>query len=479
MIEDMLRQKITALRGYSFSKGKEKELGKIQDILGQSSDWQLFRINPLRFAEEHSLDKRFCIEFFVHSAKLGLFDFDWNVLCPGCGGIEHSAASASQIQQDIFRCTICNIDVAAELDSQIEVAFTINPGVRKITINPFESFDSYRRFFFSSNYERSSELHDYSKDHFVSFMPLTADASGLIRFQAEPGCLYRLLSMVSHSQMFIHVSDGPAAKQVLEANIGELGFMTRELEIQPGPVELQICNRTKHENAATLLKTDFQLLHDILLKNPNKRKPFLTGTMLFNNQSFRDLFRVQTLAKDLSLRVRSLSVLFTDLKGSTAMYERVGDFDAYRVVQQHFAVLAAAINKHDGAVVKTMGDAVMATFCSPLDAIQAAVEMLESVTNFNNHLVGEQSVGLKIGLHEGPALTVNADERLDYFGQTINIAARVQHLSGSGELWFTDSILSNAQVQSFLHGKGLSLSRHSANLSGIQNEVTVYQCCLH
>ena len=73
-------------------------------------------------------------------------------------------------------------------------------------------------------------------------------------------------------------------------------------------------------------------MHDIL----GRRRPFLTAKRLLSNQTFRDLFRAEALDIDQRLKILSLTFLFTDLKGSTAFYERVGDLSAYDLVRSHF-----------------------------------------------------------------------------------------------------------------------------------------------
>lgn len=99
-----------------------------------------------------------------------------------------------------------------------------------------------------------------------------------------------------------------------------------------------------------------------------------SAALVTSLQEFRDLFSTEVLAPGLSLGIRNLAILFTDLKGSTAMYERIGDAPAFARVRDHFAVLTEAISAHEGALVKTIGDAVMAVFCSPAQAVAAACQ---------------------------------------------------------------------------------------------------------
>src|SRR3546814_18039453 len=71
--------------------------------------------------------------------------------------------------------------------------------------------------------------------------------------------------------------------------------------------------------------------------------------------------------------IAQVTLMFTDLKGSTALYERIGDARAYRLVREHFAFLGEIVREQEGAIVKTVGDAVMAAFPDPAAAVRAAL----------------------------------------------------------------------------------------------------------
>ena len=148
---------------------------------------------------------------------------------------------------------------------------------------------------------------------------------------------------------------------------------------------------------------------------------------MLSNQTFRDVYKADNLNIDQRLKITSLTFLFTDLKGSTALYERVGDLVAFDLVRAHFHALLEIIASERGAVVKTIGDAVMATFVSPEHALAAGLRMRAAMTALNAER-GKDDLVVKIGIHEGPCLAVMLNERQDYFGQTVNIASRVQSL---------------------------------------------------
>ena len=80
----------------------------------------------------------------------------------------------------------------------------------------------------------------------------------------------------------------------------------------------------------------------------SRRRPFLTAKRLLTNQTFRDIYHADTLDVEQRLKITSLTFLFTDLKGSTELYERVGDLVAYDLVRAHFRVLTEIVGTRDG-----------------------------------------------------------------------------------------------------------------------------------
>jgi class 3 adenylate cyclase len=211
-------------------------------------------------------------------------------------------------------------------------------------------------------------------------------------------------------------------------------------------------------------------LHALL----GRRKPFLTAKRLLSNQTFRDIYRADTLHVDQRLKITSLTFLFTDLRGSTELYERVGDLVAFDLVKAHFRVLLEIVAAEAGAVVKTIGDAVMATFPTPDRAVKAALRMREAMRELNTEYSRDDLL-LKIGIHEGPCLAVTLDERQDYFGQTVNIASRVQNLAISRAILATGSVIDDAQSSRLLAAAGLKPESRRYALRGIADELTLYE----
>ena len=191
-------------------------------------------------------------------------------------------------------------------------------------------------------------------------------------------------------------------------------------------------------------------------------------------RTFRDIYRTDTLAISQRLKILSLTFLFSDLKGSTKLYELVGDLVAFDLVNEHFRLLQEIITSERGAVVKTIGDAVMATFETPDRDIAAAICMREAMSDLGAQRQ-HQSLRLKIDIHEGSCLAVTLNNQQDYFGQTVNVASRVQDLAASRSIVVTEQVVENAQASALLESSGLKPTLRRVTLSGIADEMSIYE----
>ena len=184
----------------------------------------------------------------------------------------------------------------------------------------------------------------------------------------------------------------------------------------------------------------------------------LTADRVTALQAFRDLFSGDVLRPGDEVAIGQVTLMFTDLKGSTALYERIGDAAAYHLVRDHFAFLAEQVRENEGAIVKTIGDAVMAAFADPAAAVKAALAIQDHVAHFNAEHGGEAGRGdivIKLGLHKGPCIAVTLNERLDYFGGTVNMAARLQGRSEGGDIVLSEALMAEPEVKALLAGTSI------------------------
>ena len=440
----------------------------IEAVVRDGSDRQLCRINILNFSLEHGLDEEKAISGFLHAARLGLFELTWNVLCPGCGGVLDATQTLKSVHKEAYDCALCACGYEPTLDEMVEVAFTVSPRVRKIAAHDPHSlpiWEYFRQIFWGSGVDLpETGLEEILEGITIDSMELLPGEKALLSLQL-PAAFVIVFEPVTHAAHFLDVKGEPTReRQNLAMIFNKIHAPTGTTELRPGPLRLSLENRSDVRALPTVWIADDKL-HDLL----GKRRPFLTAKRLLTNQTFRDIYRTDTLDVDQGLKITSLTFLFTDLKGSTALYDRVGDIVAYDLVREHFRVLNEIVASEAGSVVKTIGDAVMATFSTPERALAAALRMRNSVRDLKTDLQ------IKIGIHEGPCLAVTLNDRLDYFGQTVNVAARVQSLAQSYAIFATKAVVDDVQVSKMLAAGNFKLTEQQAALRGVADRMTVYQ----
>ncbi|MGL1894213.1 MAG: adenylate/guanylate cyclase domain-containing protein [Spirochaetaceae bacterium] len=205
-----------------------------------------------------------------------------------------------------------------------------------------------------------------------------------------------------------------------------------------------------------------------------RSQTFVSGIDCIHIESFKELFDDDNLPFDQSLKIKNISILFTDIKGSTALYERVGDATAYRLIREHFHILFDIIAKYNGIVIKTIGDAVMASFKKPTDSTLAAIEIRERFKEFDTKLDSEREILVKMGIHMGSTIMVTLNKRIDYFGQTINIAARIQNEAKNNQILISEKVSKDSGIEQLLLERSISLKKKKVKLKGLTNKSNIF-----
>jgi len=467
--EKQLREKLDVLR--TARNISQKVLQKMELLIRQGDDEELFRINPIRFAAERGLIEHEAVDAFLHGARHGLFQMEWNLVCPTCGDSVESFRSLNRVNSH-FYCTVCDLNSQATLDDYIQVAFTISPEVRDITYHRPETL-SIEDYHLKYHFNRAASIPGGPR--FIEAVPSLVKGLAYLgpgqkkRFEIDTsGGSITLNDLMHHHGATVAVKGASVSSpQSLTARLEPGKLVVERSEIAPGHIVVAADNRTAGKASMMILNFPPGFEKKRLLF-----EPFLSGKKLITFQTFRDLFSSEVIQGTEAIGVRDITILFTDLKGSTALYERIGDLKAFSLVHQHFDRLGRVIAENSGAFIKTIGDAVMASFLNPRDAVKAALEMNREITRFNRAFTSRDVI-LKIGIHKGPCIAVTLNDRLDYFGQTVNTASRVQGLAGAEEIFVTSEVLHYAGVKAIL--KGCRVFGGKVTLRGIQEAMQVYK----
>lgn len=443
-------------------------ISKLESHIRGADDYDLYQINPLAFAAERNVPEAEAVDLFLHATHAGLFHMNWSLMCPQCGDAVESFGSLKNLHTHFF-CTLCQVGNEATLDDLIQVTFTIIPLIREIVFHKPESL-SIEDYLFKYRFSRSVKTPEGTT------FPVLIKQVTQITAYLEPGET-RAFPLELKAGMIVG-ADLPNNKAFVVGLRGgtvaepqtvacDLAKDVNPLEAAPGKITLNITNPS-----ATRASLIVYWMPEGMQRPDLRVDPILTGKRLLGTQTFRDLFRNEVIESTEGISVRDITVLFTDLKGSTALYERIGDLKAFSLVRGHFVSCGNVITNHSGAVVKTIGDAIMATFLNPVDAVKAAIDMLTEIEAFNKSN-NSMDIILKIGVHKGASIAVTLNDRLDYFGQTVNVAARVQGLADAEEIYFTTDVHGYPGVTDVLSGFDIVAKR--AKIKGLQEEMNVFQ----
>jgi class 3 adenylate cyclase len=283
--------------------------------------------------------------------------------------------------------------------------------------------------------------------HIVAQQVLAAGAHADLPLRLEPG-VHRLRAAGTPGAWVARAEPGGAEEA--SVRLAASGWPDGEPSLAPD-CTLRVANDTPQKQLVVLERTAWS-------------DQAATAAHVTALQLFRDLFASEALRPGEPISVGSLTVLFTDLRGSTRYYREVGDAPAFGQVIEHIDLLRAAVADEDGAVVKTMGDAVMAVFPRPLAAVRAATAAQRRLTAVAWPLT------LKAGAHHGPCIAIGQNGRLDYFGSTVNAAARLVGLSAGGDLVVSAAVGEDPEVGAAVAAGELAREAFQAELRGFEGE---------
>lgn len=404
---------------------------RLVECLREADDNDVAGLRPKRLARQWNASEHEVLRLCLHATKIGLLNLSWSEMCPNCRVSKAEFSSLSQLSSEVH-CDLCGVDYAVNFDRYVELRFAVHPKVRAAS---------------PAVYCIGSP---FLTPHILAQISIEAGGMAQVKIPDSGEPLRLRVLRLNH---ILALSDAATPEDAIYRDEGWDG---ESLGASPGAT-LGIHNRSAQDIVLALEKVRWD-------------DDAVTAAEITSLREFREMFSSEVLAPGQSVGIESLTLFFSDLCDSTQLYETVGDAPAYGRVRRHFAWMRDIIGAHHGAIVKTIGDSVMAVFQSPEDALLAAIEVQTRVGEFNATLIPGESICLRIGLHHGPAIVINSNDRLDYFGRTVNLAARIESAGSGGDILFSDEVGSRPGVLDILRSAHLSLRTQKARLKGIEGE---------
>ena len=413
---------------------------RLSNHLQFAHDDEVVKMRPYALAERWQEPRREVVQLFLHATRAGLLDMEWTVLCPNCRITKGSFTNLSELSKT-SHCDTCNIEYDVNFDQYVELRFTVNSQVREASAQQF------------------CIAGPFMTPHVLVQLRLTPGQRQEINLPLEAG-QYRLRTRPENGRVAVRVISPLTQSGPVEVKFEPEGVSPAEVELKAGMASFGVTNQTGKD-----------LL--LMLEQGAWGQQGLSAAEVTAMQEFRDLFSSEVLTPGLGIEIRNLTFLFSDLKDSTAMYERTGDNPAYALVRDHFVILGDAIVNHQGALVKTIGDAVMGVFPSPQQGVAASLQIQAEIARLNAARPEREPLIVKLGLHAGPCIAITANSILDYFGSTVNTAARVQGVSTGGDMVVTDTVYESEDVAEMLNG--LPQEQFEVRLKGLSQTFKLYR----
>jgi len=409
----------------------------LDEFISHADDFSLQRMRPYALADGWGLPRRAVLEAFLRATRLGMLDMYWDLLCPQCRGVAEEYDKLREVHSAVH-CDTCRIDFNSNFDHNVEVIFRPNPAVRPV--------DMVKEFCVGSPLRQQH----------IFFSMIVPPREELPFSTMLEGGRYSLRSAQLPGSQIVQAAEGGAQKA--DFFISKKGWALGMTEVGLNP-SIRLVNETDEAQSVELVRTAWS-------------DQAVTAADVTILQVFRDLFSNEVLRLGEEISVGATTLMFTDLRNSTKMYREIGDAPAFGRVREHFEILEQAIAAEGGSMVKTMGDAVMAAFRNPVSALRAIWTVQKQIAER-----GEPPLSLKVGIHHGPCIVVNLNDRLDYFGSTVNIAARLPNFSAGGEAVLSEPVRMDEEASEFLERNAPpnSLSRFQGDIRGYDQTMTLWR----
>ncbi|AJD89964.1 hypothetical protein JMA_06470 [Jeotgalibacillus malaysiensis] len=390
--------------------------------LQSAGDDEVLHMRPYVLADKWQFPRKDILKLFLHSVKAGLLQQEWHLMCPNCRVSKTSVSSMKDIKDQVH-CDLCGVNYEISFDQYIEMQFSVHPSIRKASDQTF----------CLTGPAKSS--------HVLAQRRIAPGDQVIMQYPAATGDTR--IRLLKHNAV---MTQNLSAEKEIYCFDGQ-NWSVQSAAVSHAGGDLTIVNQSNEEIITVYETTDWN-------------DQAVTAAEITSLQLYRDLFSSEVLSPDQQIGIQSMTVLFSDLKASTALYEAEGDARAYHQVSEHFRYLKSHIKAHNGTIVKTIGDAIMAVFYHEEDACRSAFDIQEGLAQFNH----EQNMNLtiKLGLTTGPVIAVNANDLLDYFGKTVNLAARIQQKSQGNDVMMLSSDFEKINIRDYQY----NVTKETVELAG-------------
>lgn len=386
----------------------------------QTPEEELYKIQVKKLAKEWGVSFTDVLRLFLYCCKYSLMYLSWDVVCPHCRGIRSELNHLGEIPKEAS-CDVCNIDFTTNTANVIEIVFHIHPSIRKVQKRLYCAAEpATKRHIYFQKILQPKETYETSID-----LPM-----GIYRMRSGSSKDFSILT-IGNANLVLNTEDS------LQLNGEEV--------IWESSKPLQNLHQGQENLKLKLINYNQSPLAFVIESREEDQYALRAGEIL-SFKEFRSLFSDEYIQVGVILDVGVQSILFTDIVGSTNLYREYGDAKVFSEVKNHFTEIYKIVENNNGVVVKTIGDAAMVAFTDPIQALKSGIELQEFFQGTNNQGI----IKIRISIHYGVCLGVNFNNGIDYFGNTVNFAAKLQKYSQAGDILISEDFYNLSPIKNYI-----------------------------
>jgi serine/threonine protein kinase/class 3 adenylate cyclase len=420
-----LDERLDALSRRGIHPGVVDSLG---EFLASAAPQDLARIRPLAIARRLGLDPDQVVSACLHGAREGLFVLLWDILCPLCR-IPSEVQDTLRALKEHGRCEACNLDFELDFARSVELVFRAHPEIRDVEMGVYCIGGP------SHSPHVAAQVRVAPGETFALELGLSEGAYRLRGPQLGYTFDFRVEPAVGVGRLDLDLARGPGPES--------------PRELHAGAQALRLSNPTDRELVARIERVA-------------PRADALTAARASALALFRDLFPGEVLSPGQLVSIAATTLLLAEPEDAGRIYERLGDARAFVILHEQFQVIDRRIRREGGALVKTVGDGIVAAFPDAASAVRAALDLPADLAS----AAETRDLRLRIAVHRGPAMAATFNGHLDYFGITVTQASGALGYAEAGEVVLSQAVAGEPAVAVILQARGLENRVFRADLPG-------------
>ncbi len=394
---------------------------RLKQHLIHGTDEEVTHMRPKDLAGSWDVPEAAVVRLFLYAASEGLLTREWTVLCSRCHW-PASAFSKLELVPQKAHCDRCTASFHVDFDRSLDLRFSVHPEVRRT-----HPTSLYRP-------EPAVMPHVWMQ----RFLP-PGETVELSTEWGEEKFVCRTLR--THHLCVLSPTQRPSPKPTkVKLIFNGSGWVSEGVLFRPGRQEIEITNRSP-----------FPIV--VSLEDAVGDVSALTAREAILHPEFRNLFPREAPGPGLRFPIADMAFLAVSLRDSTDFIASRGDKAGLSEIHGYLAAVAALVVKNEGALVRIMGDTVLASFASPGKAVATAFQIVESAEANGVGPDGTALFQLNIAVHSGPALVLSRGGQMDFFGETVHRLFQILKESRGSDMVMSQRAFESSGVQTELLGR--------------------------